>query len=348
MKENYLDNLRAMSIIGVVIIHIASPLMNMNYNQNWEYWWIGNFFNSITRFAVPVFLMLSGATLFGRSESYFEFIKKRYSRILFPFVFWIPFYYIFRWWALNDSHKLKFQDNIWEWISTIFISEGISKHFWYIYMILFLYPFLPFVSNYFKKTKKKSLIIILLIWLIITQISLSNNLNPYNWSGKYIEKFTGYLYYLGYIIWGYFLKTIIINQKQLKFILILFFLSILVPFCGSYLMSVHSGKQNLQLYSYLHLNTIVQSISIFIVFKKINITNTYFTRIIQTLSKYSYGIYIVHIMVLGILWNNGIYWRIAYPLFSVAILTIIAILIPISVLFVLDKIPFFKKITGIK
>ena len=89
-RENnieWLDSLRALAIIGVIMIHISSPVVKMSYGGNMIYWWIGNIINSSIRFAVPVFLMISGATMLNRKYKLGEFYKKRMMRVLLPLVF---------------------------------------------------------------------------------------------------------------------------------------------------------------------------------------------------------------------------------------------------------------------
>ena len=84
-RENnieWLDSLRALAIIGVIMIHISSPVVKMSYGGNMIYWWIGNIINSSIRFAVPVFLMISGATMLNREYKLGEFYKKRIEECL--------------------------------------------------------------------------------------------------------------------------------------------------------------------------------------------------------------------------------------------------------------------------
>ncbi|HNX88508.1 MAG TPA: acyltransferase family protein, partial [Paludibacteraceae bacterium] len=105
-RENnieWLDSLRALAIIGVLMIHISSPVVKMSFGGNMLYWWIGNIVNSTIRFAVPVFLMISGATMLNREYKLGEFYKKRVTRVLVPLLFWMVVYWIFRWFTLSPS-----------------------------------------------------------------------------------------------------------------------------------------------------------------------------------------------------------------------------------------------------
>jgi len=61
----WLDTLRALAMLGVIIIHISTPILKMSYAKNMGYWWIGDILDSAVRFSVPLFLLLSGATMLG-------------------------------------------------------------------------------------------------------------------------------------------------------------------------------------------------------------------------------------------------------------------------------------------
>ena len=50
-RSLYIDLLRVLGVVAVVLIHIDSPLMNMNWGRNQGYWWIGNVVMSLLKAA---------------------------------------------------------------------------------------------------------------------------------------------------------------------------------------------------------------------------------------------------------------------------------------------------------
>ncbi|MGH8822038.1 MAG: acyltransferase family protein, partial [Rhodoferax sp.] len=58
-------------------------------------WWAGNVYDSLTRSSVPLFFMVSGATLLPKQEPIRAFFAKRFIRIVPPLLFWSIFYL---WW----------------------------------------------------------------------------------------------------------------------------------------------------------------------------------------------------------------------------------------------------------
>lgn len=341
----YLDLLRALAMLGVIVIHLSSPLMNMNWNKNADYWWIGNVIDSSVRFAVPLFLMLSGVTMLGKQYKLRDFYQKRFIRVLLPFIFWLFAYWIYRWFDLSAAKRPVGIADTLNWAWNLFLSEGVSKHFWYVYMILFIYLLIPFAGKILQKVTNVQLGIITVLWLFVLVFFREIPFNAYNWAGDYGHKFSGYLLHSGYLILGYFLTRLQIPWEKLRLTAgIVFLLSVLVCSFGTFQLS---GKSmNLNLFSYISMNTVVQTIAVFVLLKDVTIKNKWLLKLQNVLSDYSYGIYLVHIMIIGILFNAGIYWSFAYPLISIPLLTILVALLSGMIVYILREIPGGKYISG--
>lgn len=343
----WLDTMRALATLGVIIIHISSPLVNMAYGKNMPYWWIGNVVDSAVRFAVPVFLMLSGATLLGKEYNLREFYTRRFTRVLLPFLFWLVVYWIYRWAMLKTWQQPQEPLAILTWAGKLFLKEGVSKHFWYVYMIVFIYLFVPFLVKALRKLSLSVISNILLLWVILTFVFKSTPLNMYNWSGDYGSKFGGYFLYSGYLVLGYYLSKLPVTSRKIRFsAAAIFILSASVSAVATYLFSQKSHRLDMSIYSYLSVNTIIQSIALFMWIKDITVKNKYTSLIQSNISNYSYGIYLVHIIVIGVLFRNGIYWSFAHPLLSLPLLAVGVLVCSFLIIFVLRKIPFGKYISG--
>jgi surface polysaccharide O-acyltransferase-like enzyme len=343
----WLDTLRALAMLGVIIIHVSSPLVNMTYGKNMPYWWIGNIADSAVRFAVPLFLMLSGATLLGKKYNLSNYYKRRFSRVLIPFLFWLVIYWVYRWAML--SPKLQPHDivSIQKWAVQIFLKEGVSKHFWYIYMILSLYIFVPFIGNGLQKLNLSVVSNLLLFWVLLTFACKSIPLNMYSWSGDYGTKLLGYLLHSGYLLLGYYLIKLPVYEGKIRLLAaVIFFITVAISATFTYIFSQKNQQLDLSIYSYLSINTIIQSIAIFVWIKDTSVKNKVLASISSTISNYSYGIYLVHIIVIGILFRNGIYWKFAHPLFSLPVLTLGITFCSFGIIYALRKIPYGKYISG--
>ena len=343
----WLDTLRALATLGVIIIHVSTPTVKMIYGKNMEYWWIGNFIDSSVRFAVPLFLMLSGATMLAKEYKLGEFYKKRITRVFFPFIFWMITYLIYRWIILTPIHQPTTFSTMLHWGTDLFLKEGISKHFWYIYMILFIYLFIPFIGIGLRKLNNSTILYILAGWLILTFICKSVPLNLYCWSEEYWSKLLGYFLYTGFLILGYYLSKLVIKIHKIRcYSIILFILSILISAVSTFIFSEVAHKLDLRVYSYLTVNSIIQAIAIFLWMKDSNIRNKYILMLQRAISNYSYGIYLVHILVIGIFFNNGIFWTMAYPLISLPLVSLMTLVTSFIIIYILRKIPFGIYISG--
>lgn len=343
----WFDTLRALATIGVIVIHVTSPVLNMTFIKNMQFWWVGNVVESFVRFPVPLFLMLSGATMLGKEYPLGEFYKKRFMRVLVPFLFWMVVYWVFRWNMLMPSVQPKTVASTFSWAIDLFLKEGISKHFWYIYMILFIYLFLPFLGKALRKLNNPTILLILLGWFILCFISKKLPLSFYNWTENYHYKLLGYFLYTGYLVLGYYLAKVELSSIKIRYTsIIAFVITALIAAIYTYVFSTNSGKLDQSIYGYLTTNTIIQSASIFLIFKNFSVKNNFILRIQNTISNYSYGIYLVHIMIIGILFRNGIYWSFAHPLLSLPLLTLMVLFSSFGIIFVLRKIPGGKYISG--
>lgn len=339
----WLDTLRAIATLGVIIIHVSSPLVNMAYGKNMGDWWIGNIVDSSVRFAVPLFLMLTGTTLLGKDSSLALFYKKRIFRVLLPFLFWLFVYYCFRWFSLSTKFQPVHPFDVMNWVFHLFLKEGVSKHFWYIYMILLLYLFVPLMGKGLKQLSQKSILFILLTWIVCSYFSRTIPLNLYCWSGDYYSKLLGYFLHSGYLVLGYYLSKFSVPSIKIRWgAFFIFLITVFISAFFSYYFSKLSNRINLSIYSYLNLNTISQSIAIYILFKDSLVKNRYLQAMRNTINSYSFGIYLVHILIIGLFFKFGIFWTMAHPLISLPLVTILTLISSFGLIWILCKLPFGK------
>jgi surface polysaccharide O-acyltransferase-like enzyme len=214
-------------------------------------------------------------------------------------------------------------------------------------MIVLIYLFVPFLGKGLKKLNLSALSNILLFWVVLTFVFKTVPLNMYNWSGDYGSKFGGYFLYTGYLVLGYYLSKLPVSSQKIRYsAAVIFILSIAIAAVCTYFFSQKTHKIDLSMYSYLSVNTIIQSIALFMWVKDISIKNAYLSKAQSTISSYSYGIYLVHIMIIGILFQNGIYWNFAYPLISLPLLLLAVLVSSFVIIFALRKVPGGKYISG--
>lgn len=92
------DLARVISMFAVIMIHITAPYMGRSSDFTLLGMNLAFLLNQIVRFAVPLFLLLSGASLgFSRSaDSPMAFYKKRAWKIGIPYLVWFSLYYTYQ------------------------------------------------------------------------------------------------------------------------------------------------------------------------------------------------------------------------------------------------------------
>ena len=123
-------------------------------------WWYANIFDSISRWTVTMFIMISGILLLNKEmHSYKKFIKKRVLKIVIPLIVWSSFYYIYKNGFSLDYTSVK---NI---IKALF--EGnIYYHLWFMYTILGIYLVIPILKKYIDACEKKDILYFIGLWLV--------------------------------------------------------------------------------------------------------------------------------------------------------------------------------------
>jgi peptidoglycan/LPS O-acetylase OafA/YrhL len=127
---------------------------------------------------------------------------------------------------------------------------------------------------------------------------------------------------------------------------ILFIGSILFVAIYTYFVSENARKLDLIMYWNWSPASIVQTIAVYLMVAGYQLKNKPLVFVRDVLSNHSYGIYLVQIMVIGILFINGILWTIASPLISIPLLSILVFVVSAVIIKLLAKIPGGKYISG--
>ncbi len=338
-NKEWINYLRVIATIGVIILHVSAEIPKLYGDVSNDVWWIGNLIDSSVRFCVPLFLMISGTLLLGKKIDTINFLKKRVWRVLLPFLFWSFIYII-----LIVVFKVYTGEeiNIFNYVFSQ-LHFGSANHLWFVYMILGVYLFIPIINVWVINSNVKDFLYYLLIWFLTLIIAL-----PF----KTVMGFNIDLYYfsgfLGYLILGYYLSkfNFIIFKFTKTNLIALYVLGFTITSFGTYFLTKKKLVFDESLYEYLTPNVLFMSIAVFTYIKKITIKNTLVLNCIYLINKYSYGIFLIHILILILLRKINIYWGFLHPLFSIPIVVIICLLLSLTVVYIINKLPYGKYISG--
>lgn len=341
-KTFWYDNLRVVATIGVIGIHVSSDYQPESGSIPEYSFWIGNLFDSLSRFSVPVFVMLSGALLLGKEYGLDLFLKKRVVRLLLPFLFWSSIYTLK---SLFDSFEAGTQLTPYRVAHEFFVQfrDGSSLHFWYIYMIVGVYLFVPIIGKWIRHSSLKEQLYFLAIWAftIVFSQPIVEKFKP----GVELSYFSGFL---GYLVLGYFLsrKTFSSRRQQNIIAWILLTVGLVSTILGTYFIRHFQGEYSSAFYECLSPNILLYSTGIFLLLKDKDVTFLPLVKVRNFISKYSYGIFLVHVLVFFELLDWGINWNFVNPLVGIPVTIILCLTISSAIVFLVSKLPYGKYISG--
>ena len=352
----YYDVLRALAIIGIVFCHASITYVSRDINSPNLY--ISVFFDCFRDFSIPIFVMLSGALLLGKKDTLVKFFKKRLTRLLIPFLFWLLIYIIYASLFINHRFNPEYA------IKLLFGTAGtIGVHFWFVWMIIIAYVGIFIINKVLQMDTcindfNKKLITILAI-LSVLYIGMSH----YQLFNPYSPRLTYYISFLSYIIIGFFFAKCEFLEKRIDKKYLIPITALL--FIGSYLWYIflfvvprsHLAHQFVRL-SYFNLIILFMSANAFLLFKYLSKTDSFIDmennqlgNALTTISNYSYGIYLIHYLVLYCIKINlikFINFTEGSSLIWIPVLVILTTAISLIILSILDKIPYLDKVTGKK
>ena len=349
----YLDALRALAIIAVILIHIFDGC-TFQYVSN-DYgsfnWFFAVFINNGFRIGVDLFLMLSGALSLGRNWDIKEFLSRRIPRIVKPFVFWglilsvllIVVSFVFHLQYLPDYSLI----SIIEFIGNAYLSKSIGFiPYWFFWMILGTYLIMPIFDKWVSFSNLKDIEYFLVLWLITCIFSFTLNQD-------FVIKLTYFTSPIGLVVLGYYLRNTerkLLNNPYVNILMIIMPLICLMIL--TYLLSDNTG---FYMFNRYNIFLAIEVSGIFLLFKnagKLKIDFSFLSRgilykIIMAFATYSYGLYLVH-RPLTVLIMEVLPFEILHYKLYVLLLLIIDVVFSFAILYVLNKIPIVKDWIGVK
>lgn len=338
---DWINNLRILAMFLVVILHTTSPMLMAYGKVPDNYWLIADFYNALSRFGVPVFVMITGALLLNREYELGDFLKRRLWRIIPPFLFWSLVYVAYAWY----NEDITFTANAWLNTKIVLhqLKYGASYHLWYVYMLIGLYFIIPILSKFIRNAPERLIEYFLLLWLIVMIIN-QPYLIRYNPQID-LHYITGYI---GYLVLGYYLA----NKKlpawlNVWWFGIMFLLSLFIIIVGSYLSCQYYKVLTTLFYEPLSPSIVLLSASIFMVFRLSKVKlSTPFKKILNFAGGYTYGIYLSHALILNIIGDPDYHLHIDYtlctPFISIPLTALICYSLSLLLVWLLSKLPFGK------
>lgn len=254
-------------------------------------------FFALYKTGVPMFVMLSGALLLNRrKEGYFNFYKHRLGRYFLPWMFW----------SLVTAIALNFND---KYLHLSFFSNFKTAvlSFWFLPMLTLLYLLTPFIRKLVHNLSFTEITFLLLIWF------LAVSLLPFTINSPafplYIDNslLTQTIRFSGYYVFGYYLSKYNVSNN-IRTIIALCIMGLF------YILFLTFKNNSGELYfNYNSPGVILISVGVFVLIKNISekfksIQEGIVNKYIIFLSEVSFGIYLVHLLVM-----NNILSKFGFP-----------------------------------
>ncbi|MES2680568.1 MAG: acyltransferase family protein [Bacteroidota bacterium] len=285
VNYNYLHILRFSACFAVILLHYSG---SFTYRIGIPTFNTGIQFFTITRWCVPVFLMVSGALLLDKYQEPLQFYKKRLLRILPPFLFWSAVYIGFK----LFRHEIELNA-----VPQMLIAGGAEFHLWYVYMILGIILFLPFLTPWTEKKNKKSILLFLMIWIYWLVFS-----NQYGQAAVALD-LTCFGGYIGYLVLGYYLHILPSKKYHWMIGVGLFCIGLVYSYYSSIELSYQLKEFSGSNQRYLSWNVLLMSAGVFLVAKQLVLPSRVLA-VVKEVAKYSFSIYLAHIFVRDSLVKN--------------------------------------------
>lgn len=315
-----IDVMRFIAIILVITQH-AWSMLDLD-TDSWGFICYG--YRALVDRGVPLFIMISGALLLNNSKYYgvFEFYKKRFSRILIPFVLWAFIIYVMSFIGNKYPTIHSEKEALINFFPFLFENK-IGTFHWFVHMLFVLYLITPLLQRALKESSKKFIESYFLVWIV----------------GVLLQQFYPELYLLHYIspllkftglyVAGFYVITYLKNRQRNITIGGIGFISL-------YLMNVGLGLSHIP----IHIFELAQTFCLFLCLSSIMAPNDApITKIITHISRYSYTIYLIHIPLIYLLYT--IDWETIIPIPIMPLITMVIVLFGSSIIcFILEKCPF--------
>lgn len=334
------DVLRVVASFSIVLLHVSASYWSVVDIHGKEFL-VMTIYNSMTRFAVPVFFMLSGLFLVSpRREN--PMAGKRILKLVMLFYVWSAFY-AFQGIAV-DTLKGDFSMEVWRVALERFIFGHV--HMWFLQILCGFYLLIPVARQI--SAKKEILRYYLLLWIIFRFLipTLTDAFQMATFQARIdslgLDVLVGNF---GYFLMGYYLNITDIRKEARLLIYALGIVSLfLTPFLTLH-DCIKSGTYVERWFSPGSLNVLIMSIAIFVCFKYCRaFEHIKRPEIWGKLSGYTFFVYMFHMFVLEKLNLVGI-TTVAYPAgISIPVMTVFIFIVSLIGAFVADHIPVVRKI----
>lgn len=296
-KQNiaYISLASVLSAIAVVYLHVNECFWTYSSEG---YWFSANIIESVAYFAVPVFFMISGATLIDFYERYDlkEYAVKRIKKTVLPYVVWSLLGLAFQIWVLKTAVPSTF--NL-KRVFGGFLKGDMVSVFWFFNTLFCIYLTIPLFAAV-EKSKRKTVFLLVVcstilfnyvIPFMITVCNLYGIQVPYAF---HMNIGSGYLIY---VLLGWLLTHCEIPRPLRWLIYALGMCGLVIHITGTWKLSTAAGEIVPTFKGYTNIPCLFYSMAVFIWIRYAGsklLKRKWLDTVVRYLAGYTFGIYLLH------------------------------------------------------
>lgn len=307
-RIQFLDFLRVIACLMVILVHSCEFFYiegsSISIKNKCDGLWVC-IIDSALRSAVPLFVMASSYLLLPLKYSASVFYKKRFVRVVVPFVIWSVLYAVLPvlW---GDMSLADVKANL---LHLTYNFNGNSGHLWFVYMLIGLYLFMPILSPWIASASKKFEQGFLIVWFITTFHHYARFFIGDVYGECLWNEFHAFWYFsgfIGYLVLAHYIRTYIdwSLKKSLCVGIPMFLVGYLFTAIIFYKFETTATDfYQLELsWRFCSFNVALMAAGLFLMIKKIKCDNKVINAVVGEISRLSYGIYLMHIFVLNFMY----------------------------------------------
>ena len=345
-KRDYsMDLLKFLASFGVVMIHVDANFRQGEFVKNTTAWDLSLAINLLTKWCIPIFIMISGYYLLNSSKEidYNTFLKKRFKKVLLPFIVWSIIYNLYYQYI---SSGISIKGTALGLIKNI-LGYPTAAPLWFLYPLLGLYLMMPIFKGIVDKIDFKIIAIIIGFSIVIKTISpftdmvLNGSMNY--WNDVPIASSTFAIYF----ILGGYLGRISIPKNLRALLYVLTAIVFIGGFVATYKVPFIYDRSLEVTLDIGAINNMLLCISLFVMaqnmkFKKLS-NSSIFTGFVGILSTVNFGVFLFHPIIIDLVKSKflGISGNLIWILLAQGIIVYVVTSI---VVYIMKKIPLVKEI----
>lgn len=284
-RVQFFDLARCVAAVAVIAIHVLAPYRNELGSIPFSEWATAVSVNSVSRWAVPVFILITGALMLSDQRP-FElkyYVRRRLGKVLLPFVVWSLFYAYLSGWSASGFDAETAQS-----VLAGSLSHETYYHLGFFYYFIPLYFVIPLLQVVVRKSGDSGIYALTGVWLLTTMLFLLRIDGPWSWQ---MWLFSGYLP-LGYLLY----KKLPLTPVMVSVVTVLGVGALWLTAEAVITISVANGEYTVGRWlSYKTLNVVLAASMVFMLCRYFGERLSGNGRtIVSFVSKHSLGIYLLH------------------------------------------------------